>query len=689
MATHINRMTVSDIAHLAGVQRATVSNWQKRHEEFPKPLPDSPPGRPQFDAAAVTAWLAERYPEKSASSDLAAAIVRNWRYTTNDVQCEEGTDPLTLLIAAIQGEVITFYEGGYDERYPMSISARELDTTIRSTKSQADAIRDFLDTQIHVDGVDKAALVERAAQEFDELGGWRRTPEAFLAQRNLHELLALLIHDKAKTALDFACGTGGLLLAAAQKHSIIDLVGMEQDLVKAFIADARLTQRANAEVALDVDILECDALAGRTFDTVISIPPFGLSVDNERLRRLPFGAVRGSADAAWPQLAVQALAPAGEAFLVLPAGLAVDDRSDQIRRELIQNGLIAAIVTLPSNSLSSSKSTPHLWILSRRRKPNTDVLFVDYSTGGRSDPKPYGDLATTLRSWLGDPSREAVVPAGDPRFVAVSPIELLGQTVILDPQYWCARASTPTSAHELIEMVEEATATLSRACLTVNSTDIPACPLVPDRPAIISVREAREDRWVKLIRRGVGRRDNAIAPNHRNDAELPKLRIQDADLMWRGENGELRYLEFKSNSLYDPQTHNLVQPGDVLVWATPDRQVRATVSTAGGFLPSHEITVLRCDPQKLNPHYLALSLAAGRNGIHITASTLPGLRPLDLSFPLVPMDQQNQLASYAEAAIAIRAAAQSVASAAEALWQALADAAGSGSVGPTTHTGES
>ena len=69
---------------------------------------------------------------------------------------------------------------------------------------------------------------------------------------------------------------------------------MTPESVEHFIAQSRLERCADAEIE-DVDILEVDALAGRMFDAVISIPPFGVKVDagNARLRRLPFGAVRG------------------------------------------------------------------------------------------------------------------------------------------------------------------------------------------------------------------------------------------------------------------------------------------------------------------------------------------------------------------------------------------------------------
>jgi len=676
-------MTVSDIAELAGVQRATVSNWQKRHEEFPRPLPDSPPGRPQFDAAAVRAWLAERYPEKLASSDRAAEVVRNWRYTTNDVQCDEGTDPLILLIAAIQGERISYWEGGYDERYPVQISADDLDTTIRATKSQAEAIREFLEVDIEADDLDKAELVERAAQEFDDLGRWRRTSGAISAVRNLHNFLAGLVHEESKTALDFACGTGALLAAASQKHPTTKFLGLEPDFVEAFIADARLNRRADAEIAIDADILENDVLAGRTFDAVVSIPPFGRRVDsttNERLRRLPFGPVRGSADAAWPQLAVQALAPGGEAFLVLPHSLASEDRSDHVRRELVQRGLLAAIVTLPPNAHPSSKTMSDVWILSRRREPTTDLLLIDYSMIDPSDGETYADLAHLLCKWLDDPSSPTLIPADDPRFVAVAPIKLLGQAVNIDPMYWCARAATPTSASELIGVVEEATSALDQARQKVLVNEIQPCPLVPDHPVMITIREARDDDLIEIIRRGAHPKERRESSG--DNAELPLLRVADAEAMRRGEAVEY---DAKSRLGKDPFTYRqFVRRGDVLVWVTPDRQIRATVSTVSSLVPTGSITALRCDPAVLNPHYLALALATGRNSIHATATTIPGLRALDLSFPLLPIHEQNKLASYAQAAEQIRCGARQLAAAAEALLQALSDATGSGAVGTKT-----
>lgn len=675
MGTPTTRMTVSDIAELAGVQRATVSNWQRRHEEFPKPLPDSAPGRPQFDATAVRAWLTNRYPEKVASTSRTADLVRNWRYTVNHVQCDDATDPITLLIAAVEGEHITYWEGN-DERYPVGISVRDLDTTIFATRSQADAIRHFLEVELKLNGVERTELIEVAAQEFDDLGRWRRNPDAIAAEQNLHNLLAGLVHEESKTVLDFACGTGALLAATTKHVPKANLHGMEPDLIASFIADARTV----ADIQ-EVDILEVDALAGRTFDAVVSIPPFGRRVDtikNERMHRLPFGPVRGSADAAWPQLAVQALTPEGEAFLVLPHSVSIDDRVDNVRRELIRQGVLAAVVTLPANAHPSSKVLSDLWVLTRRRERGAAVLMVDYSLVDPADATAFVTLRRELSDWLdGGPSPtsddgEFHFYMVDASYVDVVPIELLGPTVILDPQYWCARAGTPTSADELISVVYEKTAALADSSVAVIGAEAPDPNLSPDRLPMITVRDARDRELLEIIRRTTASK------------ELPTLKVADAEAMRRGDYAETDASEHVHGGQLPASA---VREGDVLVWASSDRQIRAVKCTTSGVVPSSMITVLRCGPE-LDPDYVALAIAAGVNAVHATGSTIPTLRSLDLTLPLVSTHRQREIADLVRTARELAQAARRIVNAADAFEQALADAVGSGAVAIDMDTGD-
>jgi SAM-dependent methyltransferase len=670
-------MTVSDIANLAGVSRATVSNWRSRYKDFPKCLPDSP-GRPQFDGTAVRDWLAsrDRYRERlSGSGHAAGDVVRSWLYMVDSVQYESASEPLAVLIAAIAEDDISFSPSA-DERYPVDITVDSMDATLHASEPDAEAIREFLRTEL--DGIDKADLGKELMREFDNLDRWRRTPDAVTAEQNLHNLIAELVPDDARTVLDFACGTGALLAATSSRHPKTTTIGMERDPVKASVARARLDGRGEAAAIEDVDILQSDPLTGRTFDAVISIPPFGLKVDTvrkERMRSLPYGAVHGSADAAWPQLAAQALTPEGKAFLVLPHNLSVDKRTDHIRRELISRGLLSAVVTLPHNAHPSSKGLD-LWVLDRGHERTANVLMVDYSYEDPSAEHGYEPLHCELHDWLGGDFPIRIELEDNLFFYSaenwvdwteVDPISLLGPKVILDPQYWCVRKATPTSAADLIDKVEEATTKLDDEIHSLGMVEIPDCQrqLRSDLLTMITIREARDEGLIQVIRRTSASK------------EWQTLTVADAEAIRHGDQPKAKAPE---PSLTDQPPEDVVRQGDVLVWATPDRQVRTAICTATSFVPERAITVLRCGAN-LDPGYAALTLATGRNAVHTTGSTIPKLRVLDLSLPLIPMQRQRQIAGYAQTAHEIAHVARTLVEAAAKFEQALSDAAGSGKVG--------
>lgn len=54
--TSTNEVTAADIARIAGVGRAAVSNWRRRHSDFPQPV-GGPPNSPTFALADVEEWL--------------------------------------------------------------------------------------------------------------------------------------------------------------------------------------------------------------------------------------------------------------------------------------------------------------------------------------------------------------------------------------------------------------------------------------------------------------------------------------------------------------------------------------------------------------------------------------------------------------------------------------------------------
>ena len=72
-------VTAAEISRLAGVTRATVSNWRRRHPDFPAPAGGTE-ASPAYDVAEVRAWLAASPASRSfacTSSSFCDAAV-NW-----------------------------------------------------------------------------------------------------------------------------------------------------------------------------------------------------------------------------------------------------------------------------------------------------------------------------------------------------------------------------------------------------------------------------------------------------------------------------------------------------------------------------------------------------------------------------------------------------------------------------------
>lgn len=675
MTTPIQRLTVSDIAKLAQVERSTVSNWQRRHDDFPKPLPDTA-GRPQFDAAAVRAWLTQRYPDMAATTNPADDLVIGWLSLTVEDFHQNGvsSDGLALLVAAANGSSIRFAETDPDGELPFAITAEGLEATFTATDDVAAAVQSFLGDEIdRLPTAERTELIDAAAAEVDAQARWRRTDDADAAERNLHDSLARLVVPHQRV-LDLACGTGALLAAIGRQDRSATLSGMEPDHIRASIARARLGQRTPSTV-INEDAL-VTGVPEESHDVVVSIPPFGRTLEGANpdvLRTLPFGPVRGNADAAWPQLAFQALTPDGEALLVLPHTLTIDERSDHIRREIIRQGVLAAVVTLPPKAHPSGRVLTDLWVISRRHGRGEEVLFGDLSTLDPAHDGSYRTAFTVLGKWLEDPGT-----VDDTRFVCVNPMELLDQSVNLDPQYWCAREKTPTDAEELIANVEEISALVRRALETAAAKGFPTAPLLPAPSTSITVREARDDGLLTVVPRPPRSAGDSRRPSA-NQAALEGIITISAAETIREQQYELDVAPPDAAHLTESLPESTLRAGDVLVWATSDHEVRAVVCPHTGGTATSAITVLRCGA-KLDPTYLALVLSAGRNAIFTTGSTTPVVRALDLLLPLVPIAKQHQIADYVDKAGRLSSVAQSISNMAGHYVDYLADALGSGAV---------
>src|SRR5215467_14370392 len=90
-------LTAADIARIAGVGRAAVSNWRRRHADFPQPV-GGPATSPMFALDEVERWLA-------ANGRLQAADVETARRPTP-------ADPESGLLARALASLLPAMSGG-------------------------------------------------------------------------------------------------------------------------------------------------------------------------------------------------------------------------------------------------------------------------------------------------------------------------------------------------------------------------------------------------------------------------------------------------------------------------------------------------------------------------------------------------------------------------------------------------
>lgn len=223
----------------------------------------------------------------------------------------------------------------------------------------------------------------------------------FFTPPALSRLLAALVEPRGgESVMDPCCGSGLLLAACSQfaRQTGADegcaLYG--QDINGDTLSLARLNMLLHSELSFQFewgDVLVDPKLrtpAGqlRKFDVVVSSPPFQLAgwqrdmavrdTLNRFWRGLPPG---NSASYAFLSHMVESMDPdRGRLAAVVPLGVLFRGAAEgQIRRKLVEENLVDAVITLPPK-LYANTAIPVAVLLLRRHKPHDRVLFVDGST---------------------------------------------------------------------------------------------------------------------------------------------------------------------------------------------------------------------------------------------------------------------------------------------------------------------
>ena len=204
---------------------------------------------------------------------------------------------------------------------------------------------------------------------------------------------------KLDKVLDFACGSGSLLLNVRKQlgsHGIGKIYGQESNITTYNLArmnmllhgvkDSEFEIHHGNSLLNDWDILnEMNPAKKLEFDAVVANPPFSLRWEpNETLgedfRFKSYGlAPKSAADFAFLLHGFHFLSDQGTMAIILPHGVLFRGGAEErIRTKLLKDGHIDTVIGLPANLFFSTGIPVCILVLKKCKKPD-DVLFINAS----------------------------------------------------------------------------------------------------------------------------------------------------------------------------------------------------------------------------------------------------------------------------------------------------------------------
>ncbi|WP_405537989.1 N-6 DNA methylase [Streptomyces sp. NBC_00075] len=697
-------VTAADISRLAGVTRATVSNWRRRHPDFPAPAGGTDTS-PTYDVDAVRAWLSARgqLPEDTPTDELRTAL----RTHSGDADLALHLLPAVLAAAQLDRRMReALPELGDDAllHWVRAVTADKADDLpgFEGFTYSADAagpLRALL-RSVAVEGAEAATdvLAERLLEDAGGTGTYR-TP------RPLADLMARLLTDSTgddfpASVLDPACGTGSLLAAAASAGAT-ELHG--QDILAAQAAQAAARLRLSApEAVISVrtgDSLRSDAFKSLTTVAVLCNPPYGVrDWGHEDLaydQRWAYGVPpKGEPELAWVQHSLAHLAPGGRAVLLMPPAAAERTAGRRIRAQLVRDGALRAVVSLPQGAATPLHIGLHLWVLERpdpQAEPPGTVLLVDAAAAENRDLDWTAIHNTVLSAWrpyLAD--RDGFT--GVPGITGAVPItDLLTEAVDLTPARHIRTASRQALRPALLAgQASDLYGQLRQA--TKDLTDLSTESDWP--PADDRLRDWRTATVADLLRGGAlsllrtappGRRTRSGEPLPQPEPELGERPILTAaDVM------QNRPASGTKADLPTDAPLPLVQESDVLLTETlrvgSSAVTRVVEPGETGCFLGPQLLLFRPDQRRLDPWFLAGFLAAEQNvNAAATGTSIVRVDPRRLRVPLLPLAEQQRYGAAFRRLHELRTAARRADQAAEDVTRLLSTGLTGGALLPDGH----
>ena len=215
--------------------------------------------------------------------------------------------------------------------------------------------------------------------------------------------------DRLASVLDFACGSGSLLLNVRKRmgpHGIGKIFGQESNITTYNLARMNMLLHGVKDTEFEIfhgDTLENDWDLLRemnpakkpSFDAIVANPPFSLRWEptdamGDDVRFKNYGlAPKSAADFAFLLHGFHFLKDEGVMAIILPHGVLFRGGAEErIRTKLLKDGHIDTVIGLPANLFYSTGIPVCILVLKKCKKPD-DVLFINaaehFSKGKRQN----------------------------------------------------------------------------------------------------------------------------------------------------------------------------------------------------------------------------------------------------------------------------------------------------------------
>jgi hypothetical protein len=598
--SHDPTVNAGDIARLAGVGRAAVSNWRRRHDDFPQPIGGTA-NQPLFSLRQVESWL-RRY-GKSYQVSLGDRVWQRLK-AAGDLRLGELVAQAGVLLTGA-GQAGALVTGASREESAGGGLDPELAELVRELGEQHGA----------------SAAYEFLCERYLEA----HSRQLSVTREDVAALMVRLVSAGGATVLDPACGVGTLLLAPGSAARTPDgesgvtsarttngegdadparttngesganpprasngedganpprasngedaahppsglaparVLGQELSETSAAITAARLLLRGVEARIVAGDTMRHDGFAGERADAVVCDPPF-----NERAwgyeeltgdPRWEYGLPpRGEPELAWVQHCLTHVKPRGLVAILMPPAAASRKAGRRIRANLLRAGALRAVVALPGSDL---------WLLRRPaagERPPSEVLILDATA----------DLSVVEPAW------QAYLEDRSDQTVRI--IDLLADEVDMTP-----------ARHQRRDDV-------GRAFAEARDRFLAAAAVPPDLKVLEQPLDQPATTLGDLIKEGLVTTSQAPPKMSADGGDVPVLTSD--DVLSGGAPSGLTTVQ---------QGLVPIHPGDVVASYSAVR----VVEDGGGAVLGPHLTLYRVDARRLDPDFLAgfLRAAGGR-----------------------------------------------------------------------------